>query len=386
MKAKKYFFRLHFVDKNKCYFIFIWPIPISLQLMNMRPLITHFCFPLLLLSCCLVSFKKLEAQYIINTDHDSTYFETYPEKLVGRFYFSKKYTNLELESKDKQNSIVYRPNTTLNMGIGATYKILTLNLAYGFGFLNPEKGKGQTEYLDLQTHLYGIKWTIDLYGQFYKGYYLAPKGIATPGNDSYYLRPDLGVILLGATAYYTLNEKKFSYRAAMVQSAWQKKSAGSFLLGGEIYYGYTSGDSAFVPQSIGSQFNQTGIRSLGFVELGPSAGYAYTAVFKQHFFLTGSFAVNFDVGVSTEKAPSHAEDRVTFTPNYIYRFVLGYNSNSWNINLSQVGNRVSIRGASSQDRYIIGTGNFRLTYAKRFTPGPKLRKRLRPLDNFLQKK
>jgi hypothetical protein len=51
---------------------------------------------------------------------------------------------------------------------------------------------------------------------------------------------------------------------------------------------YTSGDSAFVPQSIGSQFNQTGIRSLGFVELGPSAGYAYTAVFKQHFFLTGS--------------------------------------------------------------------------------------------------
>jgi hypothetical protein len=33
------------------------------------------------------------------------------------------------------------------MGIGATYKILTLNLAYGFGFLNPEKGKDRQNIL-----------------------------------------------------------------------------------------------------------------------------------------------------------------------------------------------------------------------------------------------
>ncbi len=359
-------------------------MPISLYEMTKRIAVLLLSFPAILPTWCLMlQINTLGAQDIPRFDHDSSYFEFYPDKLVGRFYFSKKYTDLELESKSKQDDLFYKPNTTLNMGIGATYKIFTLNLAYGFGFLNPEKGKGETKYLDLQSHVYGTKWAIDLFGQFYKGYYLSPKGFPAPSDDSFYLRPDMRINMIGTAVCRILNNKKFSYRAAMMQSDWQKKSAGSVLLGGEMYYGVTRGDSAFVPNNVAGLYNQSGVSSLSFVELGPSAGYAYTLVVSEHFFITGSLSVNIDMSLSKETGPANSAVHFSIIPNYISRVVMGYNSRNWNINASFVGNRIGVRGASSADRYFIGVGNYRLTYAQRFTPGPKLRKRLLKWDRLL---
>ena len=71
--------------------------------------------------------------------YDSTYYQSYTNLLTSRFYFSKKSTSLKLRDREEDFNLTYRPNTTLNMGVGATYKGFTLNLAYGFGFLNPEK-------------------------------------------------------------------------------------------------------------------------------------------------------------------------------------------------------------------------------------------------------
>src|SRR6187399_3652744 len=90
------------------------------------------------------------------TDHDTTYYQSFMgKKITGRYYFSQKYTALEIGRNNKTSPrLRYTPNTNLNMGIGATYRSFTLNLAYGFGFLNPERGKGETKYLDLQFHTY----------------------------------------------------------------------------------------------------------------------------------------------------------------------------------------------------------------------------------------
>ena len=88
------------------------------------------------------SFSKAQ-----NTlDHDTAYYVTYPHSLVGRFYFSKKYTSFTLPAANGEQDIKYKPNTLLTMGIGATYNNLTLNLGYGFGFLNDENNdKGKTK-------------------------------------------------------------------------------------------------------------------------------------------------------------------------------------------------------------------------------------------------
>jgi hypothetical protein len=89
-----------------------------------------------------------------NAQFDSTYYVSYADMVTTRFYFSKKYTSLKLRNRNENYNMTYRPNTTLNMGVGATYKWATLNLAYGFDFLNPDRGLGDTKYIDLQFHGY----------------------------------------------------------------------------------------------------------------------------------------------------------------------------------------------------------------------------------------
>jgi hypothetical protein len=316
-------------------------------------------------------------------DHDSTYYTSFAKSVTARFYFSRKYTRLELERPEGASKFVYEPNTKLNMGIGATYQSLTVNLAYGFGFLNNEKDKGKTKYVDLQSHLYGRKWTIDLLCQFYKGYYLTPQGLAAKDANSYYIRPDLHLNVYGAAAYRLLNPTRFSYRAAMVQNERQEKSSGSFLLGIESYYGLIKADSSLVPAVLSDIYRQKGVRKLWFAKIGPGAGYAHTFVIEKKFFFSASLTANLGISYIHQVAGDTKGNKVTITPGYIYRMVGGYDHGNFNINFSVVGNQLVLKTVNTEDRYFITTGNYRITFAKRFEPGPRLKKRLHPINMLL---
>ena len=322
------------------------------------------------------------------TDHYTTYYESFMNKITGRYYFGQKFTALEIKRNNKTTPrLRYVPNTTLNMGIGATYGFFTLNLAYGFGFLNRgEEQKGKTKYWENQGHMYGRKWGYDFYAQFYKGYYLYPKGLGSADPNLYYFRPDIKYNLFGIAPFRILNDKKFSYRAAFVLNEWQKRSAGSFLLGAEIYYGIVNADSALVPDDMAMLYKQQGIHKIQFFKIGPGAGYAYTLVLQHHFFITGSLNANLNLGWISETNKSGSEDGFSFTPNFYYRAATGYNSRSWNVNVSWVSNRMSIRGASSTDGYIGRVGIVRATLARQFQPGPKAKKILNPLNKTGTKK
>ena len=159
-----------------------------------------------------------------------------------------------------------------------------------------------------------------------------------------------------------------------------KKSAGSFLLGGEIYYGVVNADSALVPETMAMLYKQQGIDKIQFFKIGPGAAYAYTLVLRQHFFITGSLNANLNLGWVRETNQSRSEDCFSITPNFHYRAAAGYNSRSWNVNIAWVSNRISIRGASSADGYIARVGNIKATLARQFQLGPKGKKILNPLD------
>src|SRR5664279_5015277 len=194
----------------------------------------------------------------------------------------------------------YRATTSLNLGLGATYHAFTLNIGIGISKFNPSNVKGNTKYLDLQGHFYARKWNIDLLGEFYKGYYLTPQGLAAPPGKEYYLRPDIGLSLIGFAFYRSLNQKRFSYQAGLLQNEWQKKSAGSLLYGGEIYYGAVHGDSSLTPTLIDSAVSLKEIDKFHFFSIGPGVGYAYTFVYKEHFFLLASATVNLAFRYSNE--------------------------------------------------------------------------------------
>ncbi len=317
------------------------------------------------------------------SSYDSAYYKTYNKQVTGRFFFSKKYTGFTVGGPEGETNLRYKPNTFFSTGIGATYGVLTLNLGLGLGFLNPKREeKGKTTSIDLQSHIYTRKWVIDLYGQFYRGYYLPTRGQAVDDPDAYYRRRDMRVNLLGASVYRLMNGRQFSYRAAFLQNEWQKKSAGSLLIGGEVYTGVIKGDSALVPGKVSQGYPQRAVIKSSFTEFGPGVGYAYTAVYREHYFVTGSATVNADLGFIKEFTPTASENRTSFSPNFTLRAVAGYNSDVWSATFSWVNNNINLKSSYADVDYLVRTGNFRITLAKRFRPGRKLKKQLKIIDEL----
>jgi Domain of unknown function (DUF4421) len=332
-------------------------------------------------------FNLAQAQEAINRDHDTTYYSSYRQKLTVRTYLSKKYTSIRFTPAADESIpvITYRPNTSLNIGLGATYRGITLDIGFGLTTFNPNQERGTTKYLDLQTHFYTRKWNVDLLGEFYRGYYLTPKGIglSQTESESYYVRNDLALDLVGGSAYRALNNRQFSYQAALLQNEWQKKSAGSILVGGQAFYGAILADSTLVPSLVDSTYAGLGIRKVHFVEIGPGFGYAYCLVFYRNFYMMASATVNFDFRFSSEIEPAHVANKIDLSPNFILYAGIGYNSEKWNISAKWLANEIFVRGAASGYRYTIAAGSYRLIYARRFSLTHEVKKVLNPIDNFI---
>jgi hypothetical protein len=326
----------------------------------------------------------LLAQRPAHTQDNSEYYETFTDYLTTRVYLSKKYTSVGIEGPEGTQTLRYRPNSLTTMGINASYRALSLTLGSGFGFLNPGKEeKGKTKSFDFQTHLYTRDWVTDIYGQFYRGYYLRSAGAGGNNDRLYYLRPDLRANLVGASVYRLFNGKEFSYRAAYLQNEWQKQSAGSFLAGAEIYLGRVKGDSALVPSAVSSFYPQAEVKRMRFLEFGPGLGYAYTYVWQSHFFVTGSATINGDISFVREETEAETFDKISFSPNATLRAVAGYNSEWWALTISWLHHTANSRGEISDYDYRIKTGDFKITLAKRFRPGKKLKEDLDSIIDLL---
>ncbi|GAB3010105.1 hypothetical protein GCM10027284_30800 [Cyclobacterium sediminis] len=307
--------------------------------------------------------------YSQNTEDSTVYYETYPDQLVIRTYLSRKYTGLGLNVDEVH--YWYRPNSTLNMGVGATYDGLTLNLAYGFGFLNPNKSRGETKYFDLQAHAYPKDWVVDFFGQFYNGYYLE-RGSPSEISNELRIFPEMKLRKLGASVQYLFNGDKFSYRAAFLQNEWQKISAGSFMAGVEMYGGQVRNAGGILhAQAKVRNFDQ-----IKYFEIGPNLGYAYSWIIKKHFFVTLSASTSLALG-KTNLNFEDGTDQSNWSvrPNYFIRGFTGYNSDKWSVNVNYVYNQVNL--VPVEDYLInLGTGNYRLNIIYRISPREGLSKKL----------
>ena len=298
--------------------------------------------------------------------HDTNYYETFPNKLTGRLYLTQKYLHFGIPSLSSGKNISYVANAKMNLGIGVTWHNLSFNAFYGVKFLNNSKSKkGNTKGLNLQLHLFPKKWAFDVLGVFPKGYYIDNEDFK-PSVGDYYYRPDIKSTYVGISAYRVPNKEKFSYRAAIIQNEWQKKSAGSFLYGGEAYYGTFKGDSALVPNAIQNNFSQAGINSVNFFRIGIGGGGAYTVVIDKHFFIMASVVGNIGADFVNEKSTGSSNKKTSFYPSFIYKTALGYNSATWDISANVTGNQLWMKGASSSKNYFLPLGNIRLVLSKKF--------------------
>lgn len=316
-----------------------------------------------MLISCMVTNLSAQKNYTV----DTTYYERFRDQLTTKLYLSQKYVHVNFPTQETGvQQLEYKANTNLHLGLGFTYRWISVSGSYGFSFLNKDEDKGRTRGLDLQFHLYPLKWAIDINAVFPKGMYIDPKGYGNSSPNAYYYRPDLKMSNVGVSAYYVRNKEKFSYKAVTSQSEWQKKSAGSLLYGGEVFVGSLHGDSAIVPFLLASKYPERDINKISYWRVGPGLGYAHTFVADQHFFISGSMVGNLDLTSVTEESNT-SERKISATPSIVFKAGLGYNSRDWNISAIWTGYGLWLNGKASEEKYYWPAGNVRLVLAKRFT-------------------
>jgi len=322
---------------------------------------------------------------IRHADKDTAYIrEFYRKHMVIRAYESTKFNNFKFI--DRHNKLVYKPNNHNIFGLGFNYRFFSLNA----GIYIPSTGKnigeyGRTKALDLQPHLYAHRFIVDLYAQFYHGYYLSNEG-ATQYNYQHAdveKRPDIVTKNISVGVQYVFNDKRFSYNAPFYQNERQKKSAGSFLVGGGVYHTDISGDSALTPVNINyaNFFNNYHFSATHNTGIGVNGGYAYTLVIKKLFFLTE--IVSAGAGVNSATLTNILSQSVQKTGagfNLSVQLAAGYNSDNYFAGVTYIRLVTEDNSVQPQTWQEVNTGNFRFTVAKRI----RLRKALIPKSDLIK--
>ena len=326
---------------------------------------------LLLLGGIIFSLSSISQETV-----DSNYIHVLTEKLHLRTFTSNKYTNVVV-STNGTNSIEYEPNSTTTFGVGATVRSFSLNIAYGFRFLNAEEGKGKTNHFDLQANLYKRKYVMDIFVQLYEGFCLNNTNAL---NENYtlpfYLRPDLNARLYGVSYLHVFNSDKFSYAAPFVQNEIQEKSAGSFLLGGKMFYNSVATDSSLVPSFTQDSIYGviSNVQQFKAFQVGPTVGYAYSLVAKKHLFLIGSLDLSFMTGpVRFNSLDGKEDEQWQVNPVIGARLGLGYNSPGWFLGLTFLQEGTTLKGVDKLGEINISGGSVRLNYVKRFEMSKKFK-------------
>jgi hypothetical protein len=337
---------------------------------------------ILVAAFCAVQPSRAQSQVQVSPPkihYDTNYVESYRGYLMPRFHITRKTTGIRYHNAEKGYSLRYQPNKTFNIGVGMTYKFLTLKI--GIGVLPPYESRGKTRDLDLQFNSYGKRLATDVILQFYKGFYLPAQTSGMPAQE-FYVRPDLAVSALGGTVQYVFNNRKFSYRAAFQQTELQKKSAGTILVGMELFMGRFRADSTIVPSAI-QRVESDGLRKMRFIEFGPNVGYAYTWVLNK-FFLTTIASIGLNGGINRFYDGDGATTFTGFSPNTVFKVSAGYNIKRWGFNMLYLSRALHL--PEFEDRSIVvNTGTLRMNFIYRINPNLKVRKMLKPIDKVDQK-
>lgn len=222
---------------------------------------------------------------------DTVFIKDLSDKLSVRLYGVNKISSFGIIDSDSNLNIQYAPNSSLNLGIGVNYKWFGLGFAFNLPIINNDNDRyGETKKIDLLTNIFTRSLAMDLYMQIYQGFYIENPDSYMPDWDfglPYPSRSDIITASAGGSCIYAFNHKKYSPRAAFIQTDIQKKSAGSFLLGGYFSLFSVSGDSSFIPFEIINKCSPDLCFNLASVTgLGVTGGYTHTFVMWKKLYLS----------------------------------------------------------------------------------------------------
>lgn len=264
---------------------------------------------------------------------DTNYIKDLSHKLSIRIQSVNKFTSFDIKDNDIDSIVSYSPNRNLNLGFGVNYKWFGLWLAFKFPFINnDDEIYGKTKRFDAITSIFLRKLDIDLYLSTYKGFYIEDPASYLPNWEAgmpYPQRPDITTTKIGGSCTYAFKHRKYSTKAAFIQTEIQRKSAGSFLLGGFFSYFGIEGDSSFVPYELKEIYNAALLfNHVSVYGGGITFGYTHTFVMWKKFYISFSLVPGVSVqGYQIAYDDGQEKKTGSFVAGrFLARFALGYNS------------------------------------------------------------
>jgi hypothetical protein len=308
----------------------------------------------------------------VDSTTSTKYFTDYSDQLLLKLMSVVKSNSLEIKNTNVDQSLQLKPYGISSLGFGFNYKWLGLGVAFGMpASAEDERIYGKTSRFDFQLNIYSKKFVVDAFIQEYNGFHISnPVTLTNWDSLPFPQRDSMQTISVGVGGYYVFNHKKMSYKAAYVRNAVQKKSAGSFLLGGYYnidYAGFEPGASSFFvpryfPQEVQDSFPLNSYRSINF---GISFGYTYTFVFWKRFFINLTAIPG--VGSQQLIVYSTTEGKSTKrggASRFIARMALGYESKHFLIGLTSYGTTGNFEFENFEIKP--STNNLKFFFAKRF--------------------
>ena len=349
-------------------------------------MILAFCIPI-------TAAAQENSEETKGDDLDTLFVKDLSHLLAGRVFVSTKYNTLRLNSSTGSHSLVYRPTNQYNFGVGASYRKFTLNLGFGIPGITDSRRKelGHTRYLDAQANMFTPERASNIFLQYFEGYHISSHDRAQlnwPEQETDRpFREDLRQFNAGISTLRIVNGKRYSYRAAMNQDAWQLRSQGSWLYGGFITYYGLRADSTLIPRALEEHYaDEASLLKGDLVDAGPMGGYAYTFVIDRHFFIMGSAAAGAGVSMQSltlddRNAENGIDEKTTsWGPSWRVqaRAGIGYNSARTQIGITFNQEQVHYL-LPEQNFFVWNVGNVRFNIVHRFE------KRVRPVDKAMEK-
>ena len=239
---------------------------------------------------------------------DSTNIISYADKFVVKINADTQTDIYTLRNHQDGTKLTLTPNNNYRLFASLDYQFFGLSIGFSptfFAANNDDDLKGESSFSDFKFRAAFGHWIQGFQLSKIKGYYIENTNDFFPGwtegVDPYLQIPDLTSKIYGMYTSYNFNSN-FSFRNILYQTEWQKKSAGSFIP--TLYYSFNQ-----LSYSLGGDK----LREDSF-PLRLSAGYYYTLVVHENWYLNGNLSPS--VGVKFTKSSLTNANNERFTEKY----------------------------------------------------------------------
>lgn len=264
---------------------------------------------------------------LLYKNHDSTYITSYAHQFTAKFLAISKINFFKITDKGNGSNARFRPDRRVNLGLGIAYKWFALDLAFNFG-IGENSGFKNSEAFDFQGSIFSSKQYISGSIQYYYGYqYDAFNGVPKDDIPVEKTRDDIRTVSTVIQYLFAYSYDKFSLKAPFIQNEVQRKSAGSFLIGGRFQLFSVDADSSMIPVSAQGYFDENAhLVNLTGTSLVVNFGYMYTFVYKEHLYATLGFIPGLGMNLGDFKSDYKEPFQTQLTTGFSIMSSIGYNS------------------------------------------------------------